>query len=137
MYYPAAVKSVNLSAHPSLRGRRRGGEGLSALRATSWQTAEKVSHGLGRECATRSVAVDGDGGTGMEDGGGSVGPQGLLVEMMQGLRARRWPCYIWRSIVTSGKGRPGHLFTSSTLKYINKTYPTVSVTCLRTHTVYT
>lgn len=67
MYYPAAVKSVNLSTPPSLRGRRRGGEGLSALRATSWQTAEKVSHGLGQECATPSVAVDGDGGT--EDGG--------------------------------------------------------------------
>lgn len=69
----------------------------------------------------------------MEDGGGSLGPQGPLMEMMQGLRARRWACYIWRSIVTSGKGRPGHLFTSSTLKYINKIHPTVSVTHLHTH----
>lgn len=63
MYYPAAVKSVNLSTPPSLRGRRNGGEGLSALRAISWQTAAKVSRGLGRVCAARSMAVDGDGGT--------------------------------------------------------------------------
>lgn len=69
----------------------------------------------------------------LEDGGGSVGPQGPLVEMMRGLRAKRWACYIWRSIVTSGKGRPGHLFTSSTLKYINKIYPAVSVTHFHTH----
>lgn len=72
MYYPAAVKSVNPNTPtprtpPSQRGRWRGGEGLSALRATSWQTTEKVSCGLGQECATHSVAVDGDGGT--EDGG--------------------------------------------------------------------
>lgn len=40
---------------------------MSALRATSWQTAEKVSRGLRQECATCSVAVNGDGG--MEDGG--------------------------------------------------------------------
>lgn len=64
----------------------------------------------------------------LEDGGGSVGPQGPLVEMMRGLGAGRWACYIWRSIVTSGKGRPGHLFTSSTFKYIIKIYPSVSVT---------
>lgn len=40
---------------------------MSALLAVSWQTAEKVSRGLGQECATRSVALDGDGGT--ENGG--------------------------------------------------------------------
>ncbi|KAM7408952.1 hypothetical protein PAMA_002599 [Pampus argenteus] len=93
------------------RGRRRGREGLSALRATSWQTAEKVSRGLGRECATRSVAVDGDGGT--EDGGrrwvswtpGAPGGDDAGIE---------GPCYIWRSIATSGKGRPDHLRDMST-----------------------
>lgn len=59
---------------------------MSALCAISWQTAEKVSHCPGRQCATHSVAVDGDGGT--EDGGwrwvsrtpGDPGGDGARIE---------------------------------------------------------
>ncbi|TNN53274.1 hypothetical protein EYF80_036508 [Liparis tanakae] len=52
-----AVKSVNLSTLPSLRGRR----GL--VYAACCIAPDKVSRGLGREHATRSVAADGEGGT--------------------------------------------------------------------------
>lgn len=77
VYYPAAVKSVNLCTHTPLWGDH--GESLSTLHATSWQTPEKVSHGLRQECDVCSVAVDRKGG--MEDGRGSVGPCRSLVEM--------------------------------------------------------
>lgn len=77
VYYPAAVKSVNLSTHTPLWGDH--GESLSTLHATSWQTPEKVSHGLRQECDVCSVAVDRKGG--MADGRGSVGPCRSLVEM--------------------------------------------------------
>lgn len=60
----------------------------------------------------------------IQDGGGSAGPQGPLLEMMQGLRGSAWACYIWRSIFTSGKDQPGHFFflLSLTLKHMKKLY---------------
>lgn len=104
MYYPAAVKSVNLSA-PSLW--RDEAEGLSARCATSQRTAKKVSRGLGQHCATCSVAVDRAGGR--EDGGEEVKPKGPMLEMMQGLRPSRGTVHM--EVVSSGKGWICYLFT--------------------------
>lgn len=93
---------------------------MSALHATSWQTAKKVSCGPGPECAVCGTLVPQEcamcskavrcrnKGWRMEDRGGSVGPKRPLVEMMQNLRAMRWASCIWRSRVTLGKGLMGH-----------------------------
>lgn len=111
MYYPAAVKLVNLSA-PSLR--RDEAEGLSARCATSQQMAKKVSHGLEQNCATCSVAVDREGGT--EHGGEDVKPKGPLLEMMQGLRPSRGTVHM----EVHGYLRQKLCSLFFTLKYIKK-----------------
>lgn len=57
---------------------------MSELRAVSWRTAEKVSRGLRARVLLVAWLWTEMEGRRMEDGGGSVGPQRPLVEMMRG-----------------------------------------------------
>lgn len=132
MYYPAAVKSVNLNTpHLLSEGTE---ERAVCTESISWQTAEKVSRGLRQRCATCSVAADRDGGT-QDTGwrwvswtpgatvGDDAGTEGQCMGMLHmevHIHLRQRPA------------RP-FFFLSLTLKYMKKNYISGSVRHLHTN----